>query len=72
MFLIHMVDHLRVGIGLQHVFNWVMYAANAINGVFWKEMYQPTVQMLGMEAFVCALIMMEQIYPGMPEENRSY
>lgn len=71
-FLIHTRRHLRVGIGLRHVLDWVMYADAVLNDNFWKTSFQPAVKALGLEEFARVMTRMGQLYLGLPEENRSF
>lgn len=71
-FLVHAIVHLRVGIGLRHILDWVMYAYAVLDDAFWATSLQPVLKGLGLEEFAIVLTRMGQMYLGLPQENRTF
>jgi len=70
--LAHTNQHMKEGIGLRHVLDWVMYAAAVLDDTFWYSTFKEEAERIGLDKFAIALTRMAQLYFGLPTENRTW
>lgn len=62
----HLRNHLKRGLGLRHIVDWMMYVHCNLDDVFWYDSFQPVVKEYGMEMLACVVTRMCQLYLGLP------
>lgn len=63
--LTHINLHLKYGIGLRHLTDWMMYASAVLNDEYWHSTFKPAVQKLGLEKLAAALTRICQLWLGL-------
>ena len=67
-FLSHMRYHMRGGLGLRHVIDWMMFVNSELSDEFWNDKFAPIVQELGLETFAITITRTCQLYLGLKDE----
>lgn len=67
--LLHIVSHLKNGLGLRQILDWMMFVAREVDDRAWKEEYQPVLKQAGLENLALVITRMCQRYLGLSEEN---
>ncbi|MBQ7061026.1 MAG: nucleotidyltransferase family protein [Clostridia bacterium] len=63
--LIHINQHLRVGIGLRQIVDWMMFASSELDQETFSKSFRPLAASLGMERFAVAVTAMCKKYLGL-------
>ncbi len=63
----HMVQHLKSGLGLRQVIDWMMYVHAELDDAFWNEAFQKTASETGLEKVVVTMTRLCQIYLGLSD-----
>lgn len=63
----HMVQHLRSGLGLRQVIDWMMYVHSALSDAFWTEQFQKVAKDVGLEKTAITATQMCRMYLGLPD-----
>lgn len=66
--LAHLRQHLLVGVGLKQVLDWMMYAHAVLKDDYWKSVFRPELEKIGLEQLAIVVTRMCQIYLGLPED----
>lgn len=64
----HMVQHLKSGLGLRQVIDWMMYVDRELNDDSWNQAFQHAAVQSGLEQAAIVTTRMCQIYLGLTEE----
>ena len=67
--LLHIVKHLKSGLGLRQVLDWMMYVDQELNDEMWKTQMQPVLKKTGYEKLAKAVTRICQIYLGLREDT---
>ncbi len=62
----HLRSHLKSGVGLRHVIDWMMYVNKYLDDDFWYSSFQQIVKDKGMDIFAINITRMCQLYLGLP------
>lgn len=63
--LAHMRSHLKSGLGLRQVIDWMMYCDRVLNNEFWQSTFQPAVEKLGLSTLAITATAMCVKYLGL-------
>ncbi len=63
----HMVQHLKSGLGLRQVIDWMMYVHSALSDAFWTEQFQQAARDVGLEKIAITATQMCKMYLGLPD-----
>ena len=66
--LAHMRNHLKTGLGLRQVIDWMMYCDRVLDDDFWEGPFQAAAAETGMETLAMTATRMCQMYLGLKEE----
>ena len=66
--LAHFRQHLMVGVGLKQVLDWMMYAHAVLKDNYWKSVFRPELEKIGLEQLAIVVTRMCQIYLGLPKD----
>ncbi len=69
--LIHTQTHLRTGLGLRHVIDWMMFARRYMTDEQYPQ-YAQRLRSCGLEEFAAIMTRMCQLYLGMPENGYTW
>lgn len=64
----HMVQHLKSGLGLRQVIDWMMYVESELTDAFWTEAFEPAAKETGLEKVAVTVTQMCKKYLGLPAE----
>lgn len=67
--LLHVVQHLKGGLGLRQIADWMMFVDKELNDEVWKSEFQPVLQNIKLEKFAIILTKMCQLHLGLKTEN---
>lgn len=70
--LLHIEKHLKEGLGLRQIIDWMFFAKEYLTDKAWEEDYRPVFSKGRLEELAIAVTRMCQIYFGLPEENMSW
>lgn len=62
----HIRQHLRNGLGLRQIIDWLLYVADALPDEAWHNGFQAMVKQCGLETLAITLTRMGQLYLGLP------
>lgn len=65
--LVHLRDHLMVGIGLRQILDWMMYANRVLSDDYWASKFEPEVKKLALRTLAITVTRMCQIYFGLSD-----
>ena len=65
--LAHLRDHLKRGLGLRQVIDWMMYVNEELDDIFWESEFQDAAFKVGMEKLAVTVTRMCQMYLGLSE-----
>lgn len=65
--LVHLRHHLKSGIGLRQVIDWMMYVDKELDDLFWENDFREEASKVGLEKLAVAVTRMCQIYLGLSE-----
>ena len=63
--LLHLHQHLRLGIGLRQITDWMCFAQKTLSDQVWKEQFRPYLQKLGLETFAVTVTELCRTYLGL-------
>ena len=63
--LLHMMQHIKSGLGLRQVVDWMMYVDKNLDDKTWDEDFRPAAGRLGAARFACIITRMCQMYLGL-------
>ncbi len=66
----HMVQHLRNGLGLRQVIDWMMYVDRELDDLFWDREFRAAAAAAGLEQAAVAATRMCQLYLGLSDRFR--
>ena len=69
MLLLHTAIHLKVGIGIRHLLDWMVYAEKYLNDVYWEKVFKKEAEKAHVAKLAMALTRTCQIYLGLSEEK---
>ena len=64
----HLVQHLKNGLGLRQVIDWMMYVNRELNDAFWKQAFQKAADETGLKQTAIVVTRMCQMYMGLSDE----
>lgn len=67
--LLHIVQHLRSGLGLRQIMDWMMYVNQALHDDRWYGGMQPILAKAGLEILAKSVTRMCQLYLGLDEQE---
>lgn len=67
--LLHIVRHLKNGLGLRQIIDWMMYVHRSLHDDNWYGNMQPVFEKLGLETMAKSVTKMCQMYLGLGEEE---
>lgn len=67
--LLHIVQHIKRGLGLRQIVDWMIFVDKELNDEIWKSEFQPILQKIKLETFAITLTKMCQLYLGLKTEN---
>lgn len=62
----HMVHHLKTGLGLRQVIDWMMYVNSELTDAFWTETFEPAAKESGLDKVAIITTEMCKKYLGLP------
>ena len=68
--LAHLVQHLRSGLGLRQVIDWMMYVDKELDDATWEQSFQTIAKTAGLETTAITVTRMCQMYLGLNPNNR--
>lgn len=63
--LYHIEQHIRTGIGLRQILDWVMYVNKYVDDAFWSQQLSPLLEKVGRKSFALSLTGMCQEFLGL-------
>ena len=66
--LIHMWQHLQLGLGLRQIVDWMLYAEKVLNDDFWNKEFEKEAKDLGIDKLAITATRMCQIYLGLSDK----
>ncbi len=63
----HMRNHLKIGLGLRQVIDWMMYVYRDLDDEFWNSEFKTIAHEKGLDTLAVTATRMCQIYLGLPE-----
>ena len=63
----HMREHIKSGLGLRQVIDWMMYAEKCLNDDFFHTQFKPVITDIGMLKFAVTITRMCQLFLGLTE-----
>ena len=63
----HMVQHLKSGLGLRQVIDWMLYVDRELNDAFWNQAFETAAKDVGLNTVAIVITRMCQIYLGLSE-----
>lgn len=63
----HMVQHLKSGLGLRQVVDWMMYVNREVDDAFWSQAFARAANKTGLEHVAITVTRMCQLYLGLSE-----
>ena len=66
--LIHMWQHLQLGLGLRQVIDWMLYVDKVLDDEFWEKEFGPVAKELGIDMLAITATRMCQIYLGLSDK----
>lgn len=70
--LLHIIQHLKTGLGLRQIIDWMMFVNKELDDEVWKSEFQPVLQRIGLENMAITLTRMCQIHLGLRTEGISW
>jgi hypothetical protein len=70
--LIHLSQHIREGIGLRHIIDWLMFANARLDDKLWNESFAEVADILGLRSLAVTVTRMGQLYMGLPTDNMKW
>ncbi len=70
--LAHIRQHLRGGLGLRQILDWMLYSFHCLDDTMWHGGFQAETRQFGLETLARTVTRMCQLYLGLPEENRTW
>lgn len=70
--LMHLNEHLKYGVGLRHLLDWIMFANQLLTDTYWENEFKSLAQSVGLEKLAMIATRTGQIYIGLPEKNRRW
>ena len=67
--LLHIVKHLKTGLGLRQILDWILYVEKELHDDSWYNVMQPVIHETEYEKLAKTVTRMCQIYLGLPEED---
>ena len=64
--LLHIVKHIKSGLGLRQIIDWMMYVNRELHDAEWYEKMQPVLHKIGYETLAKTITRMCQLYLGLP------
>ncbi|MDO4556417.1 MAG: nucleotidyltransferase family protein [Lachnospiraceae bacterium] len=68
----HIRQHLREGIGLRQIVDWMLYVNENLDDGFWRLAFQKKAVSFGLEQLAMTLTRMCQLYLGLPTDHISW
>ncbi len=66
--LTHIRQHMRGGLGLRQIIDWMLYVHHSLNDSVWYDTFQSAAQECGLETLAITVTRMCQMYLGLTEE----
>lgn len=70
--LLHIEKHLKEGLGLRQIIDWMFFAEKHLQDEAWETEYQPVFSKGNIEELAIVVTRMCQIYLGLPEKNMTW
>jgi hypothetical protein len=67
-----MSQHIREGIGLRHIIDWLMFAYSKLDDKLWKDSFEAVADELGLKTLALTVTRMGQLFFGVPTENMEW
>ena len=64
----HMAQHLKNGLGLRQVIDWMMYVNSELNDAFWTQTFEKAAVEVGLDQVAIVTTRMCQLYLGLSED----
>ena len=64
----HMAQHLKAGLGLRQVIDWMMYVDRELDDAFWNDSFGAAAKNVGLDTVATVITRMCQVYLGLTEE----
>lgn len=65
----HFAQHMRKGIGLRHLLDWMMFVNSCLDDQTWHRRFQPLCVSFGLETLAMTLTKACQLYLGLPKDR---
>jgi hypothetical protein len=66
----HVVQHLKSGLGLRQVVDWMMYVDRELDDRFWNQAFEAAAKDVGLDTVAIVITRMCQIYLGLTKDIR--
>lgn len=66
----HMIQHLKNGLGLRQVIDWMLYVDRELDDPFWEQSFEAAAKDTGLKTAAIVITRMCQMYLGLKEEIR--
>lgn len=63
----HVVQHLKSGLGLRQVIDWMLYVDRELDNAFWSQFFETAAKDVGLDTAATVITRMCQIYLGLSE-----
>ena len=67
--LLHIVQHLKTGLGLRQIVDWMMFVDKELDDKVWKLEFEPVIREIGLKKMAITLTRMCQLYLGLRTED---
>ena len=64
----HVAQHLKGGIGLRQIIDWMMFVDRCVDDTYWEDTFQPLCQSVGLEQLALVTARMCQLFLGLKED----
>lgn len=63
----HVVQHLKSGIGLRQIIDWMLYVNRELDDTFWSQSFETTAKSAGLDTVAVVITKMCQMYLGLSD-----
>ena len=67
--LLHIVKHLKHGLGLRQIIDWMMYVDRCLDDAFWEEQFRPVVETAGLSTMAKTVTKLCQRHLGLRKDG---
>ena len=64
----HVAQHLKAGLGLRQVIDWMLYVKRELSDAYWKQSFEAAAKYVGLDTAAVAVTRLCQLYLGLTED----